>query len=260
MNALCRNLQPKMTAIDLLFEDLFVMTCSIMDDIKEDPNDFYVFHLSSLWEEIAGELRLYPKAPGNEHAIDNAISTMLYMLCLFLAQWSHPDKGKYQTVIFEHLGEHRAISDEVRMDIDTQLNKLRARGKTASLPNYLESEEYVSMDVDEQLITVEDKTGNEYNNPVEKNDGLTNSQLVLLFVELLHLDLRYCNINGLAKLLSAVSGRSQGSLYNKINEYRKKWDEKADEMPFRQDAISISQYLSNISDENKNLFDFYIEK
>lgn len=260
MNALCRNLQPEMKSIDLLFEDIFVMTCSIMDDIKENPEDFYNYHLFTIWEEIAGELRLLPKATDNEIAIDNAISTMLYMVCLFLTQWQHPDRGKYQIVIFEHLGKHRAISDGVRMEIDIQLYNLKARVKTSSLPNYLESEEYVALDVQDLLVNVEEKERSDNPDPPDESTRMTNAQLVLLFIEYLGLDLEECNINAFAKLLAAVSGRSQAGLYKKINEHQKKWKVKADVNPFKQDAIILRSLLSVIHSKFRESFDIFIEE
>lgn len=259
MNALCRNLQPKMAAIDILFEDIFVMTCSIMDDIKDDPDDFYDYHLNSIWEEIAGELRLLPNAQGNDLAIDNTISTILYLICLCLTQWSHPDKGKFQTGFLWHLGEHRSISDVVRSDIDTQMNILKARVKTASMPNYLESEEYVSLDVDELLLKVEETERKDDPIPSEESSELTNSQIILLFTEYLQLDLNYCNKNAFAKLIAAVTGRSQHSLYNKITEHQKKEKIKSDEYPFKQDAIVLRTFLTNIDNKFKESFDYYIE-
>lgn len=258
MNALCRNLQPKMAPIDILFEDIFVMTCSILDDIKDDPDDFYDYHLSSVWEEIAGEMRLLPKATNNTIAIDNAISTMLYLVCLFLTQWSHPDKGKFQTSILWCLGEHRAISDQVRTEIDTQRNLLQAKIKSVSLPNYLDSEEYVSLDVADLLIKVEDKNSNQ--DELEESNRLTNSQIILLFIEFLELNLSECNINGIAKLIASVSGRSQDSLYHKIKEYQKKWDDRSDELPFKQDATILRHLLSNIHAKFNKSFDIYIEE
>lgn len=257
MNALCRNLQPKMAAIDLLFEDIFVMSCSIMDDIKDDPDDFYDYHMPSIWEEIAGELRLFPKATGNDQAIDYAISTMLYIVHLCLNQWTHPDKIKYQSIIIWHFGEHRQISDEVISEVEKQRNMLEARGKTATLPNYLESPEYVSLDVDEQLVLVEEKK----NIPklTDESKGLTNAQIVLLFVEYLQLNVAEINVNALAKFLAAVTGRSQSSLYNIIKDFHKKEKEKGDELPFKQNALTLRQYLSNIHAKFKDSFEIYIE-
>lgn len=219
-----RKIEGEMKLFRLSAEELFMETFCILDDIKENPKDACL-RMQGLWDEVFCDLRDLDTADAQEEELMLAATEVVYTVILSLSTLNNALFTKLTAILMCQLVEKDASSTE-RLQREYAINIIRMGEEslhTFMLDYMQSSDEWLSDKIEELLRKVPKeeatKTQEKEDNAV-KTTQLTNRQLMILFDLFLNkgFSTEYCNQQALATLLSRVSGRSEGSIRQKIRE------------------------------------------
>ena len=211
--------QPK--GFKLSPEELFWECMMVLDDIKESPEDAR-FQLQDFWnEKVVDYEDLSGNVPRDNIEVAANMVTMCVAICL-----NGLDLSLYNTLtsvlISQIHGEEPSII-EMRECFMANIYRLGEDKFNSAIAEYMESDVFESEDIEgllEDLPEPPSRNEEEKKSTNGQYEQLTNRQLMILFDLFLSkgFSTEYCNQNALATLLSRVSGRSMGSIRQKIRE------------------------------------------
>ena len=216
-----RTLEREMSRFRFSVEELFAEVMSIIDDIKEAPQEADN-NIRDLWDTLYCDLRDLDTADSPDEEVKTATSEIVYATLLLLSFCEGTLYGKLAFELSLQMNEHHpGALDRIQVmympDVwRTGEEKLRSR-----MEEYMEGEEWISDDIREMLDTLPSEVLSTDGNTKEvdkNNSALTNRQLAILFEHLLNVSLQpgFTNIKAFSQLLAEVSGRSAGSIRQTI--------------------------------------------
>lgn len=200
-------------------EEVFWQLVVQLDKIKEHQEEA-LQDVRRLWNDIYVDYRDLSNDANDESVRVFATLTVLAVqVCLACT-----DEPLYRTMALDLASQLAAEGVPQRMEAAIVNNIARIGTETfkATIHSYMESDdEWLSEEIEEVL---ENTTDAPLRWPEEKEDSnaktsqLTNRQLMILFDLFLNkgFSTEHCNQKALATLLSRVSGRSEGSIRQKI--------------------------------------------
>ena len=217
----CKKYEAQPKGFKLSPEELFWECMMVLDDIKESPEDAR-FQLQNFWNEKVVDYEDLSSNVSREN-IELAASmvTMCVAICL-----NGLDLSLYNTLtsvlICQLRGEEPSII-EMRECFTANIYRLDEDKFYSAVAEYMDSDVFESEDIEGLLEDLPEPTSRneeEKKSTDGQSEQLTNRQLMILFDLFLNkgFSTEYCNQNALATLLSRVSGRSMGSIRQKIRE------------------------------------------
>lgn len=216
-----RELEREMSHFRFSVEELFLEVMSIIDNIKEVPQEA-VGVTRDLWDTLYCDLRDLDTADSPEEEIKTATSEIVYTALLLLSCCEGALYGKLVFELSLQLGErHPGALDRIQVMYMPDVWRIGEEKLRIRIQEYMASEEWISDDIREMFENLPSETQSVGDNTKEvaKNDSaLTNRQLAILFEHLLNVSLQpgYTNIKAFSQLLAEVSGRSAGSIRQTI--------------------------------------------
>ncbi len=218
----CRSYEAEAKGFCLAAEEVFWEVMRAMDTIKESPEDAN-FRMKGLWNELFVDYRdLAGENVGDEAVcLSVGIVVQAIILCLEAAG------GTYSTTLamdlMTQMALHNQPTAEMMERFTANLARLGEERLREAVGECMESDVFLSDEIDDLLQSLPNPVNPQDN--AEKStkdsvDQLTNRQLMILFDLFLNKGFspEYCNQKALATLLSRVSGRSPGSIRQKIRE------------------------------------------
>ena len=215
-----REFEAEATGFRLSPEEVFWQVVVVLDKVKEYQEDALI-DIRGLWDDIYVD---YRDLSDDEDGLDlfTAITVFCVQTCLVML-----DAPIYRTmasIIGEQLAKKDQPSHKMEAAVLNNITRIGTDKFKAAVQVYMNSEEdWLSDEIEEVL----DTTPNiQQGIPQKKEDNetkaiqLTNRQLMILFDLFLNkgFSTEFCNQRALATLLSRVSGRSEGSIRQKIRE------------------------------------------
>ena len=215
-----REFEAEATGFRLSPEEVFWQVVVVLDKVKEYQEDALI-DIRGLWDDIYVD---YRDLSDDEDGLDlfTAITVFCVQTCLVML-----DDPLYRTmasIIGEQLAKKDQPSHKMEAAVLNNITRIGTDKFKAAVQVYMNSEEdWLSDEIEEVL----DTTPNiQQGIPQKKEDNetkaiqLTNRQLMILFDLFLNkgFSTEFCNQRALATLLSRVSGRSEGSIRQKIRE------------------------------------------
>lgn len=218
-----RELEKQMGHFRLAAEEVFLEVMTMADRVKEDPGAA-IGEYDGWWNTLYCDFRDMDTADSPEEELRLATSETVYVGMLLMGMCRGRVPGNLASAFMVQLTENHPESIErltalFMPDVwKTGEERLKAR-----MQDYMENDEWISDEIRDLLENLSAEvqpplpdTGKE---PVKGDSQFTNRQLVILFGSLLDLSLsaQFTNIKALARLISKVSGRSEGSIRTCIN-------------------------------------------
>lgn len=215
-----REFEAEATGFRLSPEEVFWQVVVVLDKVKEYQEDALI-DIRGLWDDIYVD---YRDLSDDDKGLDlfTAITVFCVQTCLVML-----DAPLYRTmasIIGEQLAKKDQQSQKMEAAVLNNITRIGTDKFKAAVQVYMNSEEdWLSDEIEEVL----DTTPNiQQGIPQKKEDNetkaiqLTNRQLMILFDLFLNkgFSTEFCNQKALATLLSRVSGRSEGSIRQKIRE------------------------------------------
>lgn len=220
----CRELEKELGRLRLSAEEVFHETLRTLDEVKENPKDA-AFVLQSFWDDIYCDLRDTDINDAPEEELQLAASEVVYAVMLMLSMLKGSVYTKLTMELMSKIMGNGSHFDHLQELFMPNLWRYGEEKLKDYLEAYMESEEeWISDDINDHLSALPklSNEGAKEKEPSKNNEQsqLSNRQLILLFENFMNVPLtpEYTNINALAKLISHVSGRSQGSIRQKIRE------------------------------------------
>ena len=217
----CKKYEAQPKGFKFSPEELFWECMMVLDDIKESPEDAR-FQLQDFWnEKVVDYEDLSGNVPRDNIEVAANMVTMCVAICL-----NGLDLSLYNTLtsvlISQIHGEEPSII-EMRECFMANIYRLGEDKFNTAIAEYMESDVFESEDIEgllEDLPEPPSRNEEEKKSTDGQYEQLTNRQLMILFDLFLNkgFSTEYCNQNALATLLSRVSGRSMGSIRQKIRE------------------------------------------
>gem|GEM_PF-4840440 len=203
-------------------EEVLWQICVVLDHIKEQQEDAW-HDVRRLWNDTYVDYRDLSN-DGNDEAIRlfATLTVFAVQVCLTAA-----DEPLYRTMaldIASQLAAEGGVPQGMEAAVVNNIARLGSEKFTAAVQAYMDSEDdWLSEDIEEVLENIPDVLPSRPEGKEEcagKMSQLTNRQLMILFDLFLNKGFspEYCNQKALATLLSRVSGRSDGSIRQKIRE------------------------------------------
>ncbi len=177
--------------------------------------------ISTLWDASYSDLKdLDDSMPEDE--IQKGVSVILYMTIVLLMGSNIPFYRDLSTDFHDQVVNNDAQFIEVQnaiMPFIYRLNESNIQEMVEAVDGYLDSDQFISDEVGEVLSSLNTQEPHEKKADQKAEEQLSNRQLIILFEAILDISLSSAdtNIKALAKLLSQVSGRSQGSIRGLIS-------------------------------------------
>ena len=215
-----REFEAEATGFRLSPEEVFWQVVVVLDKVKEYQEDALI-DIRGLWDDIYVD---YRDLSDDDKGLDlfTAITVFCIQTCLVML-----DAPLYRTmasIIGEQLAKKDQPSQKMEAAVLNNITRIGTDKFKAAVQVYMNSEEdWLSDEIEEVL----DTTPNiQQGIPQKKEDNetkaiqLTNRELMILFDLFLNkgFSTEFCNQKALATLLSRVSGRSEGSIRQKIRE------------------------------------------
>ena len=242
----CKKYEAQPKGFKFSPEELFWECMMVLDDIKESPEDAR-FQLQDFWnEKVVDYEDLSGNVPRDNIEVAANMVTMCVAICL-----NGLDLSLYNTLtsvlISQIHGEEPSII-EMRECFMANIYRLGEDKFNTAIAEYMESDVFESEDIEgllEDLPEPPSRNEEEKKSTDGQYEQLTNRQLMILFDLFLNkgFSTEYCNQNALATLLSRVSGRSMGSIRQKI---REGVDYEVEDV--RNDVNMLAQLLEPIDD------------
>ena len=215
-----REFEAEATGFRLSPEEVFWQVVVVLDKVKEYQEDALI-DIRGLWDDIYVD---YRDLSDDEDGLDlfTAITVFCVQTCLVML--NTPLYRTMTSIIGEQLAKKDQPSHKMEAAVLNNITRIGTDKFKAAVQVYMNSEEdWLSDEIEEVL----DTTPNiQQGIPQKKEDNetkaiqLTNRQLMILFDLFLNkgFSTEFCNQRALATLLSRVSGRSEGSIRQKIRE------------------------------------------
>ena len=217
----CKKYEAQPKGFKLSPEELFWECMMVLDDIKESPEDAR-FQLQNFWNEKVVD---YEDLSSNVSRDDIEVAANMVTMCVAICL-NGLDLSLYNTLtsvlISQIHGEEPSII-EMRECFTANIYRLDEDKFYSAVAEYMDSDVFESEDIEGLLEDLPEPTSRneeEKKSTDGQSEQLTNRQLMILFDLFLNkgFSTEYCNQNALATLLSRVSGRSMGSIRQKIRE------------------------------------------
>ena len=201
-------------------EEVFWQVVVVLDKVKEYQEDALI-DIRGLWDDIYVD---YRDLSDDDKGLDlfTAITVFCVQTCLVML--NAPLYRTMTSIIGEQLAKKDQPSHKMEAAVLNNITRIGTDKFKAAVQVYMNSEDdWLSDEIEEVL----DATPNiQQGIPQKKEDNetkaiqLTNRQLMILFDLFLNkgFSTEFCNQRALATLLSRVSGRSEGSIRQKIRE------------------------------------------
>lgn len=249
MNRSGRGLEREMTRFRFSVEELFLEVMRIVDQAKESPRDAREEY-ADLWNTLFCKYRDIDTADSKETEIEMAVSEVIYVSQHLLGML---ESSRYASLCLELTGQislNSAQGYEKMMQIFVpEMYKLKEETLRARIEAYMQNDdEWISDNICDMLkeLPEERKKVDESQDESSVSSGnqLTNRQLIILFESLMNVGLSsdFTNITALSRLISRVSGRSQGGVRTTISngiDY--------DSAPVKSDAKVVIELLKGIA-------------
>lgn len=219
-----RKYERELKHLKLSAEEVLLECLTVIDDVKENPKQA-TFNLHSLWDSVYCDLRDLDLGDAEDEELELGASIIVYSVMLVMSMCNGSYYTKLTTLLIDQLCQHGDDTFE-RLQQDFMANVWRMGEEKLKryARKYMDSEElWLSDDLREKLkdvpkMVVVNADSKKPTNDDKKGDTLSNRQLIILFEQLLNVPLtaEYTNQNALAKLISRVSGKSHGSIRQKI--------------------------------------------
>ena len=225
MNRSGRGLEREMTRFRFSGEELFLEVMRIVDQAKESPRDAREEY-ADLWNTLFCKYRDIDTADSKETEIEMAVSEVIYVSQHLLGML---ESSRYASLCLELTGQislNSAQGYEKMMQIFVpEMYKLKEETLRARIEAYMQDDdEWISDNICDMLkeLPEERKKVDEGQDEssVSSGEQLTNRQLIILFMHILNLgnNSRDVNVKAFAELIAKVSGRSSGSIRQKLME------------------------------------------
>ena len=215
-----REFEAEATGFLLSPEEVFWQLVVVLDKVKEHQEDALI-DIRGLWDDIYVD---YRDLSDDDKGLDlfTAITVFCVQTCLVML--NAPLYRTMASIIGEQLAKKDQPSQKMESAVLNNITRIGTDKFKAVVQDYMNSEDdWLSDEIEEVL----DATPNiQQGIPQKKEDNetkaiqLTNRQLMILFDLFLNkgFSTEFCNQRALATLLSRVSGRSEGSIRQKIRE------------------------------------------
>ena len=215
-----REFEAEATGFRLSPEEVFWQVVVVLDKVKEYQEDALI-DIRGLWDDIYVD---YRDLSDDDKGLDlfTAITVFCVQTCLVML--NAPLYRTMASIIGEQLAKKDQPSQKMESAVLNNITRIGTDKFKAVVQDYMNSEDdWLSDEIEEVL----DATPNiQQGIPQKKEDNetkaiqLTNRQLMILFDLFLNkgFSTEFCNQRALATLLSRVSGRSEGSIRQKIRE------------------------------------------
>lgn len=225
MNRSGRGLEREMTRFRFSVEELFLEVMRIVDQAKESPRDAREEY-ADLWNTLFCKYRDIDIADSKETEIEMAVSEVIYVSQHLLGML---ESSRYASLCLELTGQislNSAQGYEKMMQIFVpEMYKLKEETLRARIEAYMQNyDEWISDNICDMLKELPEERKNvdegQDESSVSSGEQLTNRQLIILFMHILNLgnNSRDVNVKAFAELIAKVSGRSSGSIRQKLME------------------------------------------
>ena len=215
-----REFEAEATGFRLSPEEVFWQVAVVLDKVKEYQEDALI-DIRGLWDDIYVD---YRDLSDDDKGLDlfTAITVFCVQTCLVML-----DVPLYRTmtsIIGEQLAKHNQPSHRIEAAVLNNITRIGTDKFKASVQLYMNNEDdWLSDEIEEILDntpTIQQEIPQKKVENETKTIQLTNRQLMILFDLFLNkgFSTEFCNQKALATLLSRVSGRSEGSIRQKIRE------------------------------------------
>ena len=215
-----REFEAEATGFRLSPEEVFWQVVVVLDKVKEYQEDVLI-DIRGLWDDIYVD---YRDLSDDDKGLDlfTAITVFCVQTCLVML-----DVPLYRTmtsIIGEQLAKHNQPSHRIEAAVLNNITRIGTDKFKASVQLYMNNEDdWLSDEIEEILDntpTIQQEIPQKKVENETKTIQLTNRQLMILFDLFLNkgFSTEFCNQKALATLLSRVSGRSEGSIRQKIRE------------------------------------------
>lgn len=237
----CTQFERSLKALRLSPEEVFVECFSILDQLKEYPEDGSRM-VSTLWDATYNDLMdLDDTVP--EEELQEGVTVILYMTNVLLMNSNISFYRRISAELIDQIVNRDNQFTLVQDAIMPYIYRLDIEKLAGLVDSYLDSDLFLSDEVEDVLSSLNTPEPHEKKADKKAEEQLTNRQLIILFEAILGISLSPAdtNNNALAKLLSNVSGRSQGSIRGLIStvDY--------DNPQTKQDAEIVAELLKPLS-------------
>ena len=218
-----RELEKQMGHFRLAAEEVFLEVMTMADRVKEDPGAA-IGEYDGWWNTLYCDYRDMDTADSPDEELRLATSETVYMGMLLMGMCRGRVYSNLASAFMAQLTENHPESiDRLTCLFMPDVWKTGEERLKARMQDYMENNEWISDEIRDLLenLPVEGQpplpdTGKE---PAKGDSQFTNRQLIILFESLMDLSLssQYTNIKALARVISKVSGRSEGSIRTCIN-------------------------------------------
>lgn len=222
LNGPARELERKLTHLHFTVEELFNEVFSVLDNIKEAPQDVLDSFVPDMWNTMYCDLRDFATDDTLDEEIKLATTEIVYVVLMFLNMCEGRVLANISFELSLQINQHHSEAfsrmSSLFMPSVWRLGEEKVRTRVRA---YMDSEdEWISDDVAEVIQTLPSPVNDGDSDTGKKSAKLTNKQLIILFSHMLDVALTsdQTNINALAKLIAAVSGNSQPSIRGKIRD------------------------------------------
>lgn len=223
MSGPARELECEMKIFRFSVEELFFYVFSILDNIKEYPEDALDGVVCNLWHTVYCDLRDMDVSDSPDEEIRLATTEVVCVVMILLSMCEGVVYGRLSFDLSIQLNEYSPetyIGFQARfMPAVWRLGEEKVR---ARIEEYMDSdEEWISDDIEETieaLVAIEQPRENKEKE--KKSSALSNKQLIILFEHLLNVTPKtgYTNVKAFSKLIAEVSGHSAGSIRQTVIE------------------------------------------
>lgn len=204
------------TVFRLAPEELFLWSLQALDDLKE-TSEPKVEDYASFFSDLQNDMfDMIEGNPEEGDALRPAAIVTTVVLMVLIAYGRYPYHGIGCNLILQIPSPIYSDVSSRFMDISEHLLAEKSFRRYAR--EYMESDEFLSDEIEEMLEALPQETENEGVEVEKKGKQLTNRQLMILFDLFLDAGFSsdYTNVSAYAKLLSLVSGNSPGSIRQKM--------------------------------------------
>ena len=219
----CRSYEAETKGFCVSAEEVFMEVLSVLDAVKENPDEAF-FNIKGLWDELYVDYRDLAEEGALDEMIQQSVGIVLQSVALCLEMLESTFHTTLAMEIMRQMALHDLPSVEMIERFTVNIARLREGKLRKAIADYMESDLFLSDEISDYLQSLPNplklSEPNEKKNPKDVVEQLTNRQLMILFDLFFNkgFSTEYCNQKALAALLSRVSGRSEGSIRQKIRE------------------------------------------
>lgn len=246
----CKKMEKELASFRLSAEEVFLECLSIIDDLKECESTKQArLKVNGLWDAIYCDFRDLANEDTSEQELKQAASEVVAVTILLLNYCKNRSVDKLLIPLISQLGNYQDYYYQIQLEFIPNFWTVGEDELKDYIAEYWESDDYISDSIRGRLaeLDVNDDVADESPN---KSDVMTNRQLAILFQQLLNVSFSTedTNISALAKLISRVSGRSEGGVRAQINNMK---DIDYSEKNVAADIEEVAELLGKISNDVK---------